>query len=87
MQKCNKLIHIINCISNSTTQVSHGYYLAISPVDGHIYISDPEKYRVIRLLAVSNVTDAVNNLEVVAGNGERCIPGKLVCNTFYLRIN
>ena len=62
---------------DSTTHVSYGYYLSVSPADGHVYISDPEKFRVIRLLSVANVTDYKNNFEVVAGNGERCIPGIL----------
>ena len=31
---------------SSATKVSHQYYLTISPADGHLYLSDPEKYQV-----------------------------------------
>ncbi|KAL7643035.1 UNVERIFIED_CONTAM: hypothetical protein RMT77_006324 [Armadillidium vulgare] len=59
----------------SSSQVSRNYYLTVSPADGKLYVSDPANYRIIKLLSMDNVTDPLNNHEVVAGNGERCIPG------------
>ncbi|CAL4070306.1 unnamed protein product [Meganyctiphanes norvegica] len=59
----------------SATQVSYGYYIAVSPADGQVYVSNPEKYRVVRILSLTDVTDPATNMEPVAGNGERCIPG------------
>ncbi|XP_071524010.1 teneurin-a-like isoform X5 [Panulirus ornatus] len=59
----------------SATQVSYGYHIAVSPADGQVCISDPEKYRVVRVLSLTDVTEPSTNSETIAGNGERCIPG------------
>ncbi|KAL7028597.1 hypothetical protein ACKWTF_005910 [Chironomus riparius] len=59
----------------TTTKVSYQYYLSVSPADGHLYISDPEKHQVLKVLTLVNVTDPTNNLEAVVGSGQRCIPG------------
>lgn len=31
---------------SSATKVSHQYFMTISPADGHLYVSDSEKYQV-----------------------------------------
>ncbi|KAK7023664.1 Teneurin-2 [Halocaridina rubra] len=59
----------------SATQVSYGYHIAVSPADGQVYISDPERYKVLRILSLTDVTEPTTNSETIAGNGERCIPG------------
>ncbi|XP_068237244.1 teneurin-a [Palaemon carinicauda] len=59
----------------SATQVSYGYHIAVSPADGQVYITDPERYKVLRVLSLTDVTEPTTNSETVAGNGERCIPG------------
>ncbi|ROT60768.1 hypothetical protein C7M84_021644 [Penaeus vannamei] len=59
----------------SATQVSYGYHIAVSPADGQVYVTDPEKYKVVRILSLTDVTEPSTNSETVAGNGERCIPG------------
>ncbi|XP_008203483.1 teneurin-a isoform X4 [Nasonia vitripennis] len=59
----------------SATQVAYQYYLCVSPADGHLYISDPEKHQILRTLTLTNVRDPRINIEPVVGNGERCIPG------------
>ncbi|XP_043269073.1 teneurin-a isoform X3 [Venturia canescens] len=59
----------------STTQVAYQYYLCVSPADGHLYISDPEKHRILRTLTLDQVADPSINIESVVGSGERCIPG------------
>jgi hypothetical protein len=59
----------------SATQVSYQYYLSISPADGHLYISNPEKHQVLRALSLEPVTEPGINCEPVVGSGERCIPG------------
>lgn len=60
---------------NSATQVAYQYYLCVSPADGHLYISDPEKHQILRTLTLTDVKDPRINIEAVVGNGERCIPG------------
>ncbi|XP_023248034.1 teneurin-a [Copidosoma floridanum] len=59
----------------SATQVAYQYYLCVSPADGHLYISDPEKHQILRTLSLTDVKDPRLNIEPVVGNGERCIPG------------
>ncbi len=68
-----------------TGQVSYSYYLAVSPVDGSLYLSDCERKQILRVVAVSeeqllNPSSASsqagleNNFEVVVGSGEPCLP-------------
>lgn len=49
--------------------------MCISPADGHLYISDPEKHQILKALSLEQVQDPSINIEPVVGNGERCIPG------------
>ncbi|CAG9802441.1 unnamed protein product [Chironomus riparius] len=67
--------NVITIAQLSATQVSYQYYLCVSPADGHLYISDPEKHQVLKILYLMNVTDPASNMEPVAGSGQRCIPG------------
>uniref|UniRef100_A0A1Y1LMI1 Tenascin-like protein n=2 Tax=Photinus pyralis TaxID=7054 RepID=A0A1Y1LMI1_PHOPY len=57
------------------TQVAYQYYLAVSPADGHLYISDPEKHQILKVITLEPIEDPSINIEPVVGNGERCIPG------------
>ncbi|XP_054167929.1 teneurin-m-like [Oppia nitens] len=53
---------------------SYQYHIMLSPIDGHLYISDPEKHQILRLHSLDKVDDPENNLDVVVGNGDRCFP-------------
>lgn len=56
--------------------MAYQYYLSVSPADGYLYISDPEKHQIFVVLSLdSTVREPLINLEAVVGNGERCIPG------------
>ncbi|XP_055911433.1 teneurin-a isoform X2 [Eupeodes corollae] len=66
---------VFTILQLSATQVSYQYYLAVSPADGHLYISDPEKHQILRLLRLEKVKDPSINSEPVVGSGQRCIPG------------
>lgn len=68
-----------------TGQVSYSYYLAVSPVDGSLYLSDCERKQILRVVTVneeqllnpsSSTSQAGldNNFEVVVGSGEPCLP-------------
>lgn len=59
----------------NATRVSYRYHMAISPVDGTLYISDPESHQIIRVLRQNDFSDPERNWEVVVGSGERCLPG------------
>jgi len=38
-------------------------------------MTNSERHQVWRILKLDNVEDPANNYEVVAGTGERCVPG------------
>ena len=59
----------------STAQVAYRYHLAVGPVDGRLYISDPEKHQILRVKQSEDSFDVKDNLEVVVGSGEKCLPG------------
>jgi secreted PhoX family phosphatase len=49
--------------------------MAISPLDGTLFISDPESHQIIRVLRQNDFSDPERNWEVFVGSGERCLPG------------
>ncbi|BES99420.1 EGF-like domain [Nesidiocoris tenuis] len=60
----------------STTQVSYQYYLVLSPADGRLYVSDPERHQILTVVEINKpLTDPSINWEVAVGSGDRCIPG------------
>ncbi|XP_040063442.2 teneurin-m [Ixodes scapularis] len=54
--------------------VSYQYHLTLSPTDGHLYLSDPERHQIVRVHSLDKVEDPDSNFDVVVGSGERCIP-------------
>lgn len=66
---------VLTVLQLSATQVSYQYYLTVSPADGHLYVSDPERHQIMRVLSVDKVRDPAINSEPVVGSGQRCIPG------------
>ncbi|XP_011867432.1 PREDICTED: teneurin-m isoform X3 [Vollenhovia emeryi] len=59
----------------NATRVSYRYHIALSPLDGVLYISDPESHQIIRVRNTNDYTDPDHNWETVVGSGERCLPG------------
>ncbi|XP_022901485.2 teneurin-m isoform X3 [Onthophagus taurus] len=59
----------------NSTRVSYRYHMALSPLDGVLYISDPESHQIIKVKSLSDYTDPDRNWETVVGSGERCLPG------------
>lgn len=55
--------------------MAYQYYLTVSPADGHLYVSDPEKHQILKVISLDPVSDPSINSQPVVGNGERCIPG------------
>ncbi|KAL3224464.1 hypothetical protein MRX96_026578 [Rhipicephalus microplus] len=49
-------------------------HLTLSPTDGHLYVSDPERHQVLRVHSLDKVEDPDSNFDVVVGSGERCLP-------------
>ncbi|XP_061378943.1 teneurin-m isoform X3 [Danaus plexippus] len=59
----------------NATRVSYRYHMALSPLDGTLYISDPESHQIIKVRNTEDFTDPERNWETVVGSGERCLPG------------
>ncbi|XP_030624718.1 teneurin-3 isoform X2 [Chanos chanos] len=53
---------------------AHRYYLATDPVTGQLYVSDTNSRRVYRPRALAGEIDPQQNMEVVAGTGDHCLP-------------
>lgn len=58
-------------LHNSETRVSYRYHMAVSPLDGSVYVSDPEAHQVLRIGVMAGDLLPV----VVVGSGQRCLPG------------
>lgn len=59
----------------NATRVSYRYHMALSPLDGTLYISDPESHKIIKVRNKDDFSDPEHNWEPVVGSGERCLPG------------
>ena len=53
---------------------TYKYYMAVSPLDGKVYLSDSQMRQVFRLRDNKDVADITNNVVVVAGTGQACPP-------------
>lgn len=58
-------------LSNSP---AHKYYLATSPANGAVYLSDTSSRKVFKVKSLNVVKDVAKNLELVAGTGDQCLP-------------
>ncbi|XP_072394437.1 teneurin-m isoform X1 [Diabrotica undecimpunctata] len=59
----------------NATRVSYRYHMSLSPLDGTLYISDPESHQIIKVRSTDDYSDPDHNWETVVGSGERCLPG------------
>ncbi|XP_067613196.1 teneurin-m isoform X2 [Eurosta solidaginis] len=59
----------------NATRVSYRYHMALSPLDGTLYISDPESHQIIRVRDTNDYSQPDKNWEPIVGSGERCLPG------------
>ncbi|XP_048481184.1 teneurin-m isoform X4 [Plutella xylostella] len=59
----------------NATRVSYRYHMSLSPLDGTLYISDPESHQIIKVRDTEDYSDPEHNWETVVGSGERCLPG------------
>ncbi|XP_065121600.1 teneurin-3 isoform X10 [Paramisgurnus dabryanus] len=53
---------------------AHRYYLATDPMTGQLYVSDTNSRRIFRPKALTGTKELLQNVEVVAGTGEQCLP-------------
>ncbi|XP_015366041.1 PREDICTED: teneurin-m isoform X3 [Diuraphis noxia] len=59
----------------NVTRVSYRYHIAVSPLDGSLFISDPESHQILKVKNPNNFSDPDHNWEPAVGSGERCLPG------------
>jgi len=59
----------------STSDTPYKYFMTVSPLDGKLYVSDYQTLRILRVKTMGPVRDLTRNYEVVAGNGDQCVPG------------
>ncbi|KAJ8984541.1 hypothetical protein NQ317_006827 [Molorchus minor] len=64
-----------NIVRLNATRVSYRYHMSLSPLDGTLYISDPESHQIIKVRNTDEYSDPDHNWETVVGSGERCLPG------------
>ncbi|XP_028815540.1 teneurin-3 isoform X2 [Denticeps clupeoides] len=53
---------------------AHRYYLATDPVTGQLYVSDTNSRRIYRPKVLAGSREPQQNVEVVVGTGEHCLP-------------
>ncbi|XP_057188716.1 teneurin-3 isoform X6 [Triplophysa rosa] len=53
---------------------AHRYYLATDPMTGQLYVSDTNSRRIFKPKALTGAKELLQNVEVVAGTGEQCLP-------------
>ncbi|XP_060065187.1 teneurin-m-like [Ylistrum balloti] len=68
---------IASILKTSTISTSYKPYMTVSPVDGHLYVSDYMNHRVIKVATMGPVRILDSNYVIIAGNGEECIPGAI----------
>ncbi|KAM4675330.1 teneurin-2 isoform 1-T1 [Discoglossus pictus] len=57
-----------------SNNIAHKYYLAVDPVSGSLFLSDTNSRRIYRIKTLIGAKELATNLEVIAGNGEQCMP-------------
>ncbi|RXG62290.1 Teneurin-m, partial [Armadillidium vulgare] len=57
------------------TRVSYRYHLTVSPVDGSVFISDPEAHQILKVKDPDDTSRPEENFIPHVGSGERCLPG------------
>lgn len=62
-------------LNYSVTKVAYRYHMAVSPLDGSLFISDPESHLILKVRDVNDFSNPDNNWEPFVGSGERCLPG------------
>ena len=56
-------------------EVPYKYFMTVSPLDGKLYISDYQSKKILRVKTMGAVRDLTENMEVIAGTGDQCVPG------------
>ncbi|XP_047517737.1 teneurin-m isoform X2 [Pieris napi] len=75
VRKINTDGSVRTVVKLNATRVSYRYHMALSPLDGTLYISDPESHQIIKVRNTDDFSDPERNWETVVGSGERCLPG------------
>ncbi|XP_043910272.1 teneurin-1 isoform X2 [Protopterus annectens] len=72
--KVISVLELRNRDTRHSTSPAHKYYLAVDPVTEALYLSDTNTRRVYKVKSLTEIKDLTRNFEVVAGNGDQCLP-------------
>uniref|UniRef100_A0A4W4EMW3 Teneurin transmembrane protein 3 n=1 Tax=Electrophorus electricus TaxID=8005 RepID=A0A4W4EMW3_ELEEL len=64
----------VTSVMELSNNPAHRYYLATDPGTGQLYVSDTNSRRIYRPRVLSAGAEPQQNVEVVAGTGEHCLP-------------
>ncbi|XP_065121601.1 teneurin-3 isoform X11 [Paramisgurnus dabryanus] len=64
----------VTSVMELSNNPAHRYYLATDPMTGQLYVSDTNSRRIFRPKALTGTKELLQNVEVVAGTGEQCLP-------------
>ncbi|XP_055061029.1 teneurin-3 isoform X13 [Misgurnus anguillicaudatus] len=64
----------VSSVMELSNNPAHRYYLATDPMTGQLYVSDTNSRRIFRPKALTGTKELLQNVEVVAGTGEQCLP-------------
>ncbi|KAL2089213.1 hypothetical protein ACEWY4_016112 [Coilia grayii] len=64
----------VSSIMELSNNPAHRYYLATDPVTGQLYVSDTNSRRIYSPRALGGIMEPQQNVEVVVGTGEHCLP-------------
>lgn len=71
---------VTTIVELSASQVAYRYHLAVGLSDHRLYLSDPERHQILRVINSSEPSNPRENVEIVVGSGLKCLPGdKLAC--------
>ncbi|XP_057188724.1 teneurin-3 isoform X13 [Triplophysa rosa] len=64
----------VTSVMELSNNPAHRYYLATDPMTGQLYVSDTNSRRIFKPKALTGAKELLQNVEVVAGTGEQCLP-------------
>ncbi|XP_051982860.1 teneurin-3 isoform X1 [Xyrauchen texanus] len=64
----------VTSVMELSNNPAHRYYIATDPMTGQLYVSDTNSRRIFRPKALMGTKELLQNVEVVAGTGEQCLP-------------
>ncbi|XP_014674084.1 PREDICTED: teneurin-m-like [Priapulus caudatus] len=79
---------VFTILELSTDSLPYNYYLAVHPITGELYLSNPQTRTIIKIKSLRSIRNVRENFEVAVGDKMQCLPGdKEECGDGGLAIN